>query len=136
LNQGNNKTEVGKTIGYSSEVSMKETQFTPREQDVVDEMCKGKSNKEIARTLGMAEATVKLHLTEVFRELGVHNRSQAILKALDIHVPMEAPPPPTDQEILEAFTNTAFDSLNDPWSKRVLKFGRALINRSACCQPK
>jgi DNA-binding CsgD family transcriptional regulator len=110
---------------------MKEAKFTPRQQDVVIEMCKGKSNKEIARALGMAEATVKLHLTEIFRELEVHNRSQAIIKASNLPITMdEPPPPPTDQEILEQFTNTAFDSLNDSWSNRVLKFGRALVNRS------
>ena len=108
---------------------MTSPQFTSRQMDVVVEMCKGKSNKEIARTLGMAESTVKLHLTEVFRELGVHSRTQAIIKASGLPITIDEPAPPTDQEILEAFTNTAFCTLNDRWSDRVLKFSRALLER-------
>jgi DNA-binding CsgD family transcriptional regulator len=54
--------------------------FTPRQKEVVSEMCKGKSNKEIARTLHISEATVKLHLTSIFIKLGVNNRTRAIVK--------------------------------------------------------
>ena len=39
----------------------------------------GHSNKEIAHQLGITEATVKAHLTAIFRKLGVTNRSQALL---------------------------------------------------------
>lgn len=53
--------------------------FTPRQKEVVSEMCKGKSNKEIARTLHISEATVKLHLTSIFIKLGVNNRTRAIV---------------------------------------------------------
>ena len=109
-------------------------QFTPRQKDVVLEMCKGKSNKEIARALNMAEATVKLHLTEVFKILEVNNRTRAIIKASDLPITTEEPPEPlTDQEILEVFTNTAFDTLNSQWSDRVLTFARTLINQKNCC---
>jgi len=103
-------------------------QFTPRQQEVVAEMCKGKSNKEIAKELGMAEATVKLHLTEVFRHLNVGSRYQAIIKLQVVPETTEAAQP-TDKEILAHFTNTAFDTLNESWSDRVLKFGRALLSR-------
>jgi len=107
------------------------SQFTPRQLDVIVEMCKGKPNKEIARALGMAEATVKLHLTEIFRTLGVRNRSQAIIKASNLPITKADPPKPlTDTEILKTFTNTAFDSLNDQWSDRVLKFSRALFQKN------
>ncbi|KQT31309.1 LuxR family transcriptional regulator [Sphingomonas sp. Leaf412] len=41
----------------------------------------GRSNKQIAHDLDIAEATVKAHLTTVFRKLGVTNRSQALLAA-------------------------------------------------------
>lgn len=109
-------------------------QFTPRQKDVVLEMCKGKSNKEIARTLNMAEATVKLHLTEIFKVLQVNNRTRAIIKASDLPVTTEDPPEPlTDQEILEVFTNTAFDTLNIKWSDRVLAFARNLTEQKNCC---
>ena len=106
---------------------MDETHFTPRQRQVLTEMCKGKSNKEIGRTLKMSEATVKLHLTEIFKVLGVNNRARAILIACNFAV-TEADPPKelTDLEILEEFTDLAFTVKDDKWSQRVLKFGRAL----------
>jgi DNA-binding NarL/FixJ family response regulator len=39
----------------------------------------GRLNKQIADDLGISEATVKAHLTAIFRKLGVHNRAQALL---------------------------------------------------------
>lgn len=56
-------------------------QLTPRQLDVLAMLRKGKSNKEIARDLRLAEITVKLHVTAIFRALGVHNRTQAALAA-------------------------------------------------------
>lgn len=41
----------------------------------------GRSNKEIAHDLAVGEATVKAHLTAIFRKLGVNNRAQALLAA-------------------------------------------------------
>lgn len=41
----------------------------------------GHSNKRIARDLGVAESTIKAHLTAIFRKLGVENRAQALLAA-------------------------------------------------------
>ncbi len=41
----------------------------------------GKLNKQIANDMKITEATVKAHLTAIFRKLGVHNRTQAILAA-------------------------------------------------------
>lgn len=110
---------------------MDQTQLTPRQRDVVTEMCKGKSNKEIARALGMAEATVKLHLTEVFKTIGVKTRYEAIIKASGFPVTEVEPVPPlTDEDIFREFTDTAFDTLNDTWSDRVIKLGRAIEKRS------
>ena len=110
---------------------MDQKQLTPRQRDVVTEMCKGKSNKEIARTLGMAEATVKLHLTEIFRTLEVKNRASAIIKASDLPVTEVEPVPPlTDEDILREFTNTTFNTLNESWPDRVVKLGRAIEKRT------
>jgi DNA-binding CsgD family transcriptional regulator len=109
---------------------MDASNFTPRQRDVLTEMCKGKSNKEIARALGMAEATVKLHLTEIFRTMGVTNRAQAIIKACDFPVTQAEPPRDlTDLEILEEFTDLAFTVGDERWSQRVLKFGHAIDKR-------
>lgn len=110
---------------------MDETHFTPRQRQVLTELCKGKSNKEIARALGMAEATVKLHLTEIFKTMGVRNRAQALTKAVDF--PVTAPDPPkelTDQEILEEFTDSEFIYRDSKWSERVIMFAKALNKRA------
>lgn len=109
--------------------------FTPRQTEVLIELCKGKTNKEIARALTMAEATVKLHLTEIFRELGVTNRSQALIKASEIPITEEVSKNNyrelTDLEILEEFTDLAFTVGDEKWSKRVLMFGHALGRRAS-----
>ena len=41
----------------------------------------GRLNKQIAFDLGVTEATIKAHLTTVFRKLGVQNRTQAVIAA-------------------------------------------------------
>ena len=55
--------------------------LTPRQCDVLDLMAKGYSNKEIARSLNLAEGTVKLHVTALLKALDVSNRTQAVIKA-------------------------------------------------------
>ena len=55
--------------------------LTDRQIEVVRLLALGQSNKEIARALGIAEGTVKVHLLSVFRALGVRNRTQAVLRA-------------------------------------------------------
>lgn len=55
--------------------------LTVRQLDVLRLLAVGKSNKEIARDLGMAEGTVKIHITAIFRALAVVNRTQAVLIA-------------------------------------------------------
>nr|WP_309402282.1 LuxR C-terminal-related transcriptional regulator [Aminobacter niigataensis]WMD00223.1 LuxR C-terminal-related transcriptional regulator [Aminobacter niigataensis] len=52
--------------------------LSPREQEVLLLLKKGKSNKEIARDLGLSEATVKFHMKNIFSKLGVGRRSMAI----------------------------------------------------------
>jgi DNA-binding NarL/FixJ family response regulator len=54
--------------------------LTPRQRDVLTLIVKGKSNKEIARGLGLGEGTVKVHLAALFRVLGVRSRSAAAAK--------------------------------------------------------
>lgn len=55
--------------------------LTPRETEVLSLLCAGLGNKTIANRLGMSEATVRTHLTAVFRRLGVTNRTQAAREA-------------------------------------------------------
>jgi len=56
-------------------------QLTPREREVLTCIAEGLPNKLIARRLGIAEKTVKTHLTSVFQRIGVTDRTQAALWA-------------------------------------------------------
>jgi DNA-binding NarL/FixJ family response regulator len=51
--------------------------LTPRQQDVLDLLVQGKTNKEIALALRLGEGTVKIHLAAIFRYFGVTNRAAA-----------------------------------------------------------
>jgi DNA-binding NarL/FixJ family response regulator len=57
------------------------TELTAREQEVLALLAQGLANKQIARRLGIAEKTVKAHLTSVFQRIGVTDRTQAALWA-------------------------------------------------------
>jgi DNA-binding NarL/FixJ family response regulator len=56
--------------------------LTDRQIEVLDLLLQGCSNKIICRRLRLAEGTVKVHIGAVFRALGVHNRTQAVLAAV------------------------------------------------------
>lgn len=58
-----------------------ESSITPRQTQVLAMMVKGEANKVIAADLGIAEATVKMHVTSILKHLGVSNRTQAVLAA-------------------------------------------------------
>ncbi len=53
--------------------------MTAQQLRVVSMLVEGQLNKQIAWELGVKEATIKAHLTEIFRKLGVHSRTQAVL---------------------------------------------------------
>ena len=57
--------------------------LSPREEDVLREIARGASNKEIARTLDIAETTVKIHVQHILRKLGLSSRMQAAVYASD-----------------------------------------------------
>jgi DNA-binding NarL/FixJ family response regulator len=52
--------------------------LSPRQQEIMRLVHRGWTNKMIARDLGVAEGTIKVHLSVIFRALGVHNRATAI----------------------------------------------------------
>ena len=56
--------------------------LTRREREVLAEIAKGRSNREIARALGVSEKTVKAHVSSVLAKLGVQDRTQAALLAV------------------------------------------------------
>ena len=54
-------------------------QLSPREREVLTLVCEGMPNKQIARRLGIAEHTVKIHLGNAYRRIGVSDRTSAAL---------------------------------------------------------
>ena len=62
-------------------LAQKLERLTPSQLKVFIEMGQGKLNKQIAFDLNITEATVKAHITTVFKKLGINNRTQAVLLA-------------------------------------------------------
>lgn len=72
-NAGGGDTSAGELIG----------RLTPRERDILRLLREGHPNKVIANRLDVSEVTVKSHLGNVFRKLGVQNRLQAMKLLVD-----------------------------------------------------
>jgi len=53
--------------------------LTPAQTRVVEFLAQGRTNREIADALGLSEATVKVHMSAIFRALGVSSRAQALV---------------------------------------------------------
>jgi DNA-binding NarL/FixJ family response regulator len=60
--------------------------LTRRESEVLQLLALGHSNRDIARQLFLSEKTVKAHLAAIFRKLGVTNRTQAAMMAVQLGV--------------------------------------------------
>lgn len=58
--------------------------LSPRELDVLRQVAKGRSNREVAKKLFLSEATVKTHLVHVFDKLGVDSRTGAVTRAREL----------------------------------------------------
>ncbi|WP_082234878.1 response regulator [Halobacillus massiliensis] len=56
--------------------------LTPREKEVLRELAKGFTNKEIGRMLYISDKTVKIHISNIYKKLKVSSRSQAIVYAV------------------------------------------------------
>lgn len=61
--------------------------LTARETAVLEHMCHGASNAEIAGALGMGERTVKTHVSAILTKLEARDRIAAVLSALDAGIP-------------------------------------------------
>jgi LuxR family maltose regulon positive regulatory protein len=55
--------------------------LSPRERNIIERIGQGRSNKEIARDLGIAPETVKSHVKNIFVKLAVERRAQAVARA-------------------------------------------------------
>ncbi len=69
---------------FSSSAPLESMGITTREAEVLLWVAQGKSNADISVILGMAEATVKRHLTNLFEKLGIESRNAATLRALEV----------------------------------------------------
>lgn len=82
-------TEGGAPMSYkiaklvvSSFQQKTESSLTNREQNVLDELCRGLSYKEIAYKLFISVGTVRHHIKNIYHKLHVHSKSEAVAKAL------------------------------------------------------
>ena len=82
-------------------------QLSGREQDVVDELLRGKSNKLIALALGISDRTVEFHLHNIYRKHAVQSRTELIVRlgktpgaseSAEPGVSTVAPPEPADDD--------------------------------------
>lgn len=71
----------GSSSGRRNEYSL-----TEREHDILALLAEGRSNRDIAQRLFLSEKTVKAHLAAIFRKLGVTNRTQAAMVAVQMGV--------------------------------------------------
>jgi DNA-binding NarL/FixJ family response regulator len=58
--------------------------FTPREVEVLGLLVRGKTNQEIASSLSISRATAKVHVRHIIAKLGVSDRTQAVVRALEL----------------------------------------------------
>lgn len=67
--------------------------LTNQQARILELICEGKLNKQIAFDLSIAETTVKAHVTAIMRKLGVQSRTQAVLVAQDARFASVLPTP-------------------------------------------
>jgi len=78
LREGNDSEPRGGAIVPPADPQLEQL-LTQRQREVLDRLREGKSNKQIAHELGLSEGTVKIHMTAIFKSLGVRNRTQAAM---------------------------------------------------------
>jgi ATP/maltotriose-dependent transcriptional regulator MalT len=73
--------------------------LTEREKEILHLIYQGKSNMEIAAALSINTLTVKDHVRKILRKLKVHNRTQAVGRAVALRIVTlpEAPQPPSSK---------------------------------------
>jgi DNA-binding NarL/FixJ family response regulator len=76
-----------------ADLATRAARMTPQQHRVFALMAEGKPNKIIAYDMQIGEATVKAHVTEILRKMGVHSRTQAIVLAQRLALDPGTPPP-------------------------------------------
>lgn len=76
------KSHIPPAIAERLAERMGSEELTPREYDVLEQIVRGRSNKEIGTELDISEATVKTHINSLLAKLGVTDRTQAATAAI------------------------------------------------------
>lgn len=85
------RSHIPAAIAQKLAERMGSEELTPRESDVLEQIARGRSNKEIAVELAISEATVKTHINSLLGKLGVSDRTQAVTMAIQRGiVPLES----------------------------------------------
>lgn len=72
---------AGLPLFEDTPASRPDVTLTQRETEVLAALCRGLTNKEIARSMNLSEPTIKLHVKTLYRRLGATNRTQAAMIA-------------------------------------------------------
>lgn len=70
---------IDDSVDDSNDLAEKIAALTPQQYKVLTMLSDGLLNKQIAYELNVSEATIKAHMTAIFRKLGVKNRTQAVI---------------------------------------------------------
>ncbi|MEL7476559.1 MAG: response regulator transcription factor, partial [Cyanobacteria bacterium J06555_12] len=73
---------AGQLAARASAPSRRLVTLSSRERQVLRELTSGKSNREIAKALQVAESTIKSHVVRILRKMGVRDRTQAAVQAM------------------------------------------------------
>ncbi|KNC65734.1 response regulator transcription factor [Pseudoalteromonas ardens] len=85
------KDQIAELDGEDKQLAQQIASLTPQQYKVLQYLHEGLLNKQIAYELNISEATVKAHITAIFRKLGVYNRTQAVLIAAKLQLePVES----------------------------------------------
>lgn len=74
---------------YKTALNVSIASLTPSQLKILTGLQRGLLNKQIAAEMGLSSATVKVHMSAMFRKLGVMNRTQAAVAAQALNLPME-----------------------------------------------
>jgi DNA-binding NarL/FixJ family response regulator len=80
------KNKVAAIECEDKEIAVQVASLTPQQYRVLQYLHEGLLNKQIAYELNISEATIKAHITAIFRKLGVYNRTQAVLIAAKLQL--------------------------------------------------
>jgi DNA-binding NarL/FixJ family response regulator len=78
--------------GQAPPPTVQDLGLTERQRQVLSLLAQGKSNKQICRELGLAEATVKIHVTAILKALKVASRTQAVVAINRLGLRLDQPP--------------------------------------------